>query len=308
MLKIAISGLIYPVTMMRYFWDALDRRDDLEVFSIGPYFGSWIPWGGGMEIAPRYVKTPTIPLSREMASHHIHPGMLKGMIPNDIDLWLQVDAGWNFSVRPPAKKVALIETDPHVLKGHYAAAKSYSDVTFCMQTPYQEIGEVWLPYANDPTKFYPDKQPDILGVSYDACLVGLHYPQRDVLVKHLFMDGKRVYYDLGKVYDEYRALYNASRVALSWSSLKDTPVRVFEAMGMGVPLVANRTPDLELLFEEGVDYLGFDTVEEAVSQVNTILDNPDFGQTLANSAYTKVQERHTWDHRIQFILETMRML
>jgi len=308
MIKVAISGLIYPVTMMRYFWDALSRRDDLEIFSIGPFFGNWIPWNGGMELAPRYTKTPTAPLPREMANHHVHPGMLAGIIPNDIDLWIQVDAGWHFSKRPPAKVVAHVQTDPHVLKSHYTTPKSYSDLNFCMQTPYMESGEIWLPYANDPPRFYPDPQTKTFGVEYDACLVGLHYHQRDQLVKRLIASGKRVYYDLGKVYDEYRVLYNASKVALSWSSLLDTPVRVFEAMGMKIPLVANNTPDINLLFEEGVDFCGFDTVDQAVEWVNYLTNTPVLAGVMAENAYKKVVEKHTWDHRIQFILETARLV
>lgn len=300
MIKVAISGLIYPVTMMRYFWDALDRREDLEVFSIGPFFDNWIPWTGGMELPRRYVKVPTVPLPRPMSNNFISPEMIKGLIPSDIDLWLQVDAGWHFSRRPPAKVVAHIQTDPHVLKPNYTVPRSYSDLNFCMQTPYLEDGEIWLPYANDPVKFYPE---DVVDYEYDACLIGLHYPQRDQLVKRLIMNGNLVYYGLGDVYDEYRHLYSRSRVALSWSSMKDTPVRVFEAMGMKVPLVANRTPDIDLLFEEGTDYWGFDTVDEAVDKVKYLLGDPLYARAVADSAYKHIMNAHTWDHRIQFILE-----
>lgn len=306
MIKVAISGLIYPVTMMRYFWDALERREDVELFSIGPFFGDWIPWNNGMRIPQRYVKTPTTPLPQAMAQHHIHPGMLKGLIPSDIDLWLQVDAGWHFSARPPAKIVAHIQTDPHVLKGTYGAPKSYSDLNFCMQTPYMESGEIWLPYATDPVKFYP---VDTDGPKeYDACLIGLHYPQRDQLVKSLLLRGRKVYYGLGDVYDEYRALYGNSRVALSWSSMLDTPVRVFEAMSMKVPLVANNTPDINLLFEEGAEFCGFDKVDQAVEWTDYIVNTPTLAALMAQNAYEKVMEKHTWDHRIQFILETARLV
>lgn len=303
-MKVAISGLMYPVTMLRYFWDALDRNKDLEVFSIGPFFGGWIPWGGGMQVPLNNVKTPSVPLPQAMSQHHVHPGMLGSLIPDDIDLWLQVDAGWHFSKRPPAKVVALIETDPHVLKATYAEPKAYSDLTFCMQTPYIEWDEIYLPYANDQTKFYPDPQK----IDYDACLIGLHYPQRDQLVKRLVMEGKKVYYGLGDVYDAYRMMYNSSRVALSWSSLQDTPVRVFEAMGMGIPLVANRTPDLVRLFEEGKHFLGFDTTEEAVYQVNQLLSDPILRADLSRESQIAISAEHTWDHRIDLILEEVSSL
>jgi len=238
-----------------------------------------------------------------MANHYIHPGMIPNL-PTDIDLWLQVDAGWHFSVRPPAKIVALVETDPHVLKASYSMPKSYSDVTFCMQTPYMETVEVYLPYANVPTKFYPDARP----FNYDAPLIGLHYPQRDKLVAALRSVGKTVYYDLGVVYDEYREMYNSSHVALSWSSMQDTPVRVFEAMGMFTPLVSNRTPDLVRIFKEGEHFLGFDTAKEAVEQVNRLQSDSILSVQLAKNAYKEVLANHTWDHRITQILNNTGLL
>lgn len=301
-IKVGLSALHYPVTMARYFWDALDRRDDVEVYSTGPFFGNWIPWNGGMTIESRYVKTPTVPLPQGMSQHHIPYEIVGKMLPDDLDLFLMIDAGWHFSTRPKARVVALIETDPHVLKGHYKRAKSFSDLSFCMQTPYMDEKDIWLPYANDPTKFYPiTPKPE---PEFDACMIGLHYPQRDTLVHRLRSSGMRVYYDLGKVYDEYRTLYNRSITAISWSSMLDTPVRVFEAMGMGIPLIANNTPDIQLLFDDGEDYLGFDTVDNAVSLVECLVDASESDvEKMTSRALKKVTERHTWDHRIQFILE-----
>lgn len=302
-IRVAISGLIYPVTMMRYFHDALERRDDLEVVSVGPFFGSWIPWAGGMNLPERYVKMPTVALPQTMANHHIKYEMVKNLIPGgEIDIWIQADAGWHFTSRPKAKVVALIETDPHVLKRHYDTPKSYSDVTFCMQTPYMEDNEIWLPYACDTTKFYPVDLPN--GYEHDACLIGLQYAQRDLLVGRLRSMGIDVAYGLGAVYDEYRVLYNLSKIALSWSSMEDTPVRVFESMGMARPLVANRTPDILRLFREEEHFLGFSTVDEAVHQVNRLLTNPELAGKFSHAGYQEILAKHTWDHRIQEILTT----
>ena len=117
-----------------------------------------------------------------------------------------------------------------------------------------------------------------------------------------------VYYDIGQVYDEYRLIYNQSRVALSWSSLKDTPTRVFEAFGMKSPLVANRTPDLPTFFVEGEHYLGFDDEVEATIQVEKLLRAPDFAEEIAQNALRKVRSAHSWDHRITQLLETCRLI
>lgn len=298
-LKVIISGLIYPITMLRFFWEELEHRDNIELYTTGPFFDEFIPWRGGITIPRLYVKTPTFPLSRELANYHVHPQMLRDIVPDDIDLWVQVDAGFHFTSRPPAKKVVLVETDPHVLKGSYTAPASYSDVVFCMQSNYMIGDDIWLPYACDTNWFYPEQQE----MKYDACLIGLQYEHRTQWVNRLRRNGKQVFYDNGQVFNEYRMIYNSSRVALSWSSLQDTPVRVYEAMGMKRPLVANRTPDILKLFKEGVHFLGFDNLDEAESQVNYLLEHPDYADEMANTAYNEVMAKHTWKHRIDEMLE-----
>lgn len=300
-LRVMISGLIYPVTMMRMFWEELERREDIELFSCGPFFDDWIPWRGSMTLPRMYVKIPTYPLSRDMQNYHVHPQMLKGLVPDDLDLWLQIDAGFHFSARPLAKKVVLVETDPHCLKQHYAVPASYSDVVFCMQTPYMIADDIWLPYAVDNNWFYPET----LDMAFDACIIGLQYQQRTDLVNRLRSKGKTVFYDNGQVFNEYRTIYNSSRVALSWSSLNDTPVRVYEAMGMKRPLVANRTPDIMRLFKDGVHFLGFDSLDEAEQQVNYLLEHPMFASEMAQAGYNEVMSKHTWKHRIDEMLKVI---
>ncbi len=142
-LKVILSGLIYPVTMLRFFWEELERRENIELSVVGPYFDDWIPWHNGITISKLYVKTPTYPLSRELATLRVHPQILQGIIPDDIDIWIQIDAGFHFASRPSAKKVVLVETDPHVLKAHYTIPASYSDVVFCMQSNYMVGNDIW---------------------------------------------------------------------------------------------------------------------------------------------------------------------
>ena len=120
--------------------------------------------------------------------------------------------------------------------------------------------------------------------------------------------GYSVYYEIGDVYDEYREKYNQSRVALSWSSLNDTPTRVFEAFGIGIPLLCNRTPDLPTFFVEGEHYLGFETTSEAVRQFESLIGDKKRRETMAGNAHRKASALHTWDHRITQILETVGLI
>ncbi len=164
---------------------------------------------------------------------------------------------------------------------------------------YCQNDEMYLPYALDPTVHYPmDVEKE-----YDACLIGLHYDTRTMLVNSLVSRGMNVYYSIGEIYDLYREKYNRSKMALSWSSRLDIPARVFEAMGMKVPLLANYIPDMDLHFEDEKHYYSFRDINEAIVKARWILENYNDAKLVAENAYKLVLEKHTWDHRVKRILE-----
>lgn len=299
MIKVAIGGIHFPLSMMSYFIRAFKRREDVELFLFGPFTGDYTPWNYGMHLPQKYVVTPDFQLPATMARTIIPSAIINQNMPWTPDLTLLIDAGWHTADRPAGKVVGHIQTDPHVLKPTYKLPKSYADITWCMQSNYMESGEEFLPYACDPTVHYPMEIEKV----YDACLIGLQYPQRNDLVSQLRKMGLNVYYTIGEVYDEYREHYNQSKVALSWSTLEDTPCRVWEAFGMQLPLVSNRTKDLMDMFVEENDFLGFDNLGEAVKQVFRLLTDDELAKRIAENGHRKVMAGHTWDDRIQTILE-----
>ena len=301
-IRVVVSGLLFPVTMLHYFWRAFERREDIDLKVVGPFFGDWIPWKGGLRLPTRYVKYPTIPLPQEYAgSQGLNPSFIEAQLPWKPDLWLQVDAGW-WLKKPDAGVVAHVATDPHVL--NYDRQRNECDVFFNMQTPYMKNGDKYLPYAFDPEIHYPILTDKI----YDATLLGLQYENRNQLVGRLRQRGLNVLYETGVVYDEYRVAYNQARGALSWSSLLDTPTRVYEAMAIATPLVCNRTPDLSNFFVERDHYLGFDSVDEAEQQVMYLLNDPEFAAEMSDNAYRKVIAGHSWDKRVEQILDNCKLL
>lgn len=300
-MKVVLSGIFYPMAILRYFQNALERRSDIELVTIGPYTGRWIPWAGGMNLLNKYERAPDIVLPRSAVEIGRVPiQFVQDQLPWKPDLWIEIDAGFYFTGRPTSGVTAIVGTDPHVLDYH--RQRLLADHFFCMQKVYARPKDVWLPYAYDPVWHAP--LPDVEEVLYDAVLIGIHYFKRDRLVAALRELGIRVACELGVVFEEARALYAHSHIGLNWSSRKDLNARVFETMAMGLPLVTNNVPDMGKLFTVGKDYLGFERVEGAVTHVELLLKNPQFVDAVAQAGQAAVKP-HTYDARVNQILEVV---
>jgi glycosyltransferase involved in cell wall biosynthesis len=287
--------IFYPVAMGRYILDALLRRKDVEVWSVGPYTGRWIPWGGGMNLPEEYVFKPNVilPLGGPptIAYATLQP-------PWEPDLWIEANAALN-SIGRPKCKYAVVATDPHVVD--YRNQRANADLFFNMQKPYMAAGDIWLPYAYDPIHHAETTVPWERR-QWDASLLGLQYESRIALVNALRARGRQVHFRLGPAYEEARSIYHDTRVGLNWSSAQDTTARVFELMAFGLPSVLNRVPDLMELFHDGEHFLGFHTLPEAVGAVERLLADPDFAVAMGHAAREAVRP-HTWDARVHTILQ-----
>ena len=296
-LKIAFGYLAYPFAIASYFRHALEKLPYVELFTFGPFTNDYIPWNGGMRLPMKYVKQVNLPLPQSMTRPAWNA--IKNHIPFKPDLVICCDAGFHLQgdVDVP---YAVIATDPHVL--NYDEPRKNANWLFNMQRQYMQPGDIHLPYCMSPDHHYAMSN---INKEYDGSLVGLHYQQRDQLVRALRSKGHKILYELGLVYDEYREANNKAKIGINWSSLMDINARTFEIMGMAqIPLI-NRLPHLyELGLIENKHYLGFSTIDEAVRKFEWALENPDFSDAIALSAYLLVNEKHTYEIRVQQILET----
>lgn len=297
-MKVVLSYIHYPMAMGKWFERALRRRDDIELFTVGPYTGAWIPWQGGMNLPVKYAIPPNLPLPANGNLPTVPITWVEQQLPWQPDLWLQVDAGWYLRGRPAHGKNVFIGTDPHCL--NYDAQRQLADTFYCMQTPYMKAGDEYLPYAYDPTIHYPEEQPQ----NYDVCLIGLLYQEREMLINELKRKGLRVYYSIGPVFDEYREIYCQASIAINWSSQKDLCARVFEGMAMRRLVVANRVPDMDRLFDEDKDLMAFSSLGEAVEKIMWAMEEKANILTVTEQGYKAVAS-HTWDARIETILNDL---
>ena len=296
MIKVVFAYLAYPMAMASWFRRAIERRSDVELWTVGPFTNDYIPWGGGMKLSMRYVR----PVDFALPPQFINPpwSIVEKQLPWKPDLVCQVDAGFHFADKPNCL-TATVATDSHVL--NYDLPRSYSDFFFNMQKFYSKPGDLYCPYAFDGTVIYPDP---LVCEDTDACLIGLHYDNRNEWIRQLRARGRSVIYELGPVFDEYRQLNCRASIGLNWSSLNDVCARVFEIMGMGRTPVINRVPDLGILgFQENTHYYGFSSMQEAIEKVEIALKNPEESHQIAKNAHDLVWNGHSWDARVELILK-----
>jgi glycosyltransferase involved in cell wall biosynthesis len=105
--------------------------------------------------------------------------------------------------------------------------------------------------------------------------------------------------------ESLRALYRRSRVCLSIShhqAQTGFPIRIFDILATGAPLVTDRRPEIGELFEEGRMFLAYDSPEEARDCVLRVLRDPAQAARMRDAAVVLVRGRHTFQSRIESLL------
>lgn len=316
--KVLFLSIYFPLFMGKYFDKAFRRNPDIDFISCGPFTGDWIPWLGGIRLPVKYANPPDICLPFAPNVGTVSYDFVKAQLPTGWtpDLVISCDAGINWTSKPQDGYVATIGTDPHALD--YTHARRISDKFFNMQLCYSQPHDVYLPYAYDPMVHYPEdetvslfsvrehKDPLPMGGVFpkdtDAVLIGMPYENRIQWVNELRKHGVSVLFENAPVFDEYRELANRARIGLNWSSLNDLNARAFETPAFGLCPVMNRVPDLGLFFEEDKDYLGFDSLPEAVEKVLWAKNNPKEIEKISKHAHQTVLP-HSYDNRVNTILK-----
>ena len=293
MINIVLLAIHYPFAIASYYVKALQNRADVNLQVVGPDHGNWIPWMGGMYLDQKYAPHVDIPMQKFTAS--VLPSAFWNALPWQPDLIINIDAGYHMATKPQCD-YAVVGTDAHCLD--YDVQRGMADKFFNMHERYSKPGDIHLPYAYSPDYHYPEAVP----MQYDACLIGMPYPQRNQLAAQLRGAGVNLYFNNGEVFDEYRRVYRSSAVGLNWASMDDLNARHFELLAMKVPSVQFHTTDADLYFENGKDYLSFKTASEAKEKVLYLLQHKDEAMQMAESGYEKVKE-HTYDARISQILK-----
>lgn len=301
-MRILLSTIHYPVAASRYVYWALKRMGH-EVITVGPAVGPFLPWANGTNLEP-YEWKPDIAMGpSEYGQHNASP--LKdalALLHTPPDLIIQMDAHFVMGGKAPCPNV-LWAIDNHLER--YGAYDTFDRIFIAHSWGYMhELPNAeWLPCAHDPLHHFviDESAPR----PYDVMVIGVGYPQREAVVAALRGAGIKVLASTGKIYSEYNRLYNQAKIALVVSSQHDLAMRVFENMAQGCLVVADEEPDMAKAgFEDGVHYLQYRTLSEAVATVGDALKY--HGSARIDEIAMRAREAvkpHTWQSRIERILE-----
>jgi spore maturation protein CgeB len=189
---------------------------------------------------------------------------------------------------------------------------------------------LWLPFACDPEVHHPTGLPrERRAASSGRILfVGSHYPERQVLLRHLRglpVDVHGPGWEAARQDDhvapmlrggalrpeEWRRLYGAAAAVLNihYGALGPASVsgemantRAFEIPACGALQIADRRRDLAALFREGEHWLGFSTGEELRAVVETVLGDESMARRIAAAGRRAVLNGHTYADRARVLL------
>lgn len=182
-----------------------------------------------------------------------------------------------------------------------------------------------LPFACDPTvhrRLELDEAERHRWHS-DVCFVGSYHPRREAFLNALTAWDLAIW---GPGWEqlstrsplrpslrggairvaEWVKAYNAASLVLNISHPQERdvslPMRIFEALACGAPLLTTWSTLAAQLFRVGVELETFRTPEELCHKVRYYLDHPDERRQMAERGQAAVYAEHTYVHRMQKLL------
>jgi hypothetical protein len=165
----------------------------------------------------------------------------------------------------------------------------------------------WLPYACNDAVYRNLGLPKIYDVGVVGNMDAKVYPNRVKLVDELSKRFKVGVFS-GVFGPEACKVYCQSKIVFNNSHGGELNMRIFEAMGTGSMLMADRlSPETGLydLFEDKKHLVIYDGSGDLIEKVSYYLEHADERESIARSGYEEVCANHTITHRLKTMLEIL---
>ncbi|MEE8483103.1 MAG: glycosyltransferase, partial [Nitrospinota bacterium] len=297
----------YPVTTAHYLRRAFEA--DNRVVTSGSSITPEIIEMWNLKNMKAPIVPQDIPRTKAQNAFSIIAEMPKGFKP-EFFFWVDTGIGGPPAgiEKLPIKKAAyLIDTHRNTERDLQMAAMF--DVVFLAQREYVDMFRQkgirsvhWLPLACDP-EIHGKRETQ---KKYDIGFVGSITPasvRRVALLEKLAAQ-----YNVGvnRVFlEEMAGHFSASKIVFNNAIKNDLNMRVFEALCSGSMLLTDDADGLSDFFEDGKHLVVFND-ENITELAGRYLENEKERETIASAGRTEVLKRHTYFHRAQKIIETMR--
>lgn len=268
-------------------------------------------------------KYPTIE-----AVHLIPNGDYKGH--EKMDLNIIVDWGEDglggllpYEVQYPTNApLAYFASDTHLGKDYRFAMAATADYVFFAQKPALEEYKPskknkhvqWLPHGVEPRAF-PDNPKSV--PKYDVCFVGhLVSGERIDVLDAVFREFPNFWYgkrlsryvqDTGQQ-DDCADIFRKTKIVLNPPTKDDLNMRHFEASSTGSFQLTAEVPGLFDIFKEGESIITYKDIPDAIEKVRYYLDHEQERQEIARKARDLVLAGHTYQDRIDTMLNVAGIL
>jgi O-antigen biosynthesis protein len=241
---------------------------------------------------------------------HFLPVELARVPAGEFDLYLFIDDGLEYALRPDLHPSAWWAIDTHLNPDWCQARAGNFDFGFAAQRDGAELlrqaGHAtasWLPLACDPEFHRKHDGPK----RFDVSFVGHLFPGSRSELVELIRGHFRNSFIGQRFFEEMAQIYSASRLVFNRSIRNDINMRVFEALACSSLLMTNDLGDngQDELFQDGVHLATYRDGEELLDKIRFYLDREELRERLAAAGRSEALSRHTYRHRMQTILESV---
>ena len=211
-------------------------------------------------------------------------------------------------IRYPGRPSCFWEIDNHIHMGQDYDKYSLVDHVFITQkffSPFYEDKKTsWLPLACDPKKhrLYEDEK-----IEYDVGFLGNDtYPRRRDLLEKI---GKKykLLRSTAQPGEEYSRMLSKCKILFNCSMDNDMNMRFFEAISVGRMLLSDKVLGQDEMFMDGKEYVSYTDWPDLEEKLDLFLKNDTKREKIASAGAKKAHAFHTYQDRLQTILEVMQV-
>lgn len=306
--RVLLSYVSYPATTARYLEESFRRAHD--VVTAGPAMSDALRVEWNLQALGEPTRPHDLPIS-QTADMRLVVDRLSAHWQPDLFLWVESVYGHRpRGLRSLGIPTACYLIDSHMnLPWHLEWAREFDHVFVAQREYIPQFLEAgvprvsWLPLACDPAMHGPVAG----GKRFDVGFVGSvteYHARRRALLDRL---SKRFAVHVDRVFlRDMAAVLSASRIVFNDAVKRDLNMRVFEALCSGSCLLTDRAAPsgLDELFVDREHLVIYDdeNIEDLVAHY---LAHESEREAIAAAGRTEVVRRHTYDHRVATIVETV---